>query len=208
MISVVLADDHDIYRYGLSMLLHDDERFTLVGEAKDGDEALALIHLHKPDVVVLDLSKTGLSGIEITAQLNAERLATSSIILTMANDATSARRSIDAGAKGVVHKESAYADIANAIEFVSSGRIYSGMVQKAGDSYTQTSLDALSKRELDILKCVGMGLTSKQVADKLCISPRTVDTHRMRIMQKLDIHNGPGLTKFALESGLVTSSFR
>ena len=207
MISVVIADDHDIYRHGLSMLLHDDERFTLVGEAKDGDEALALIHLHKPDVVVLDLSKAGMSGIEITAQLNAEKVTTSSIILTMTDDANSARRSMDAGAKGVVHKESAYADIANAIEFVSSGRIYSGMFQKPGDTCAHHGLDLLSRRELDILKCVSQGMTSKQVGDKLCISPRTVDTHRMRIMQKLDIHNGSGLTKFALESGLVSASF-
>lgn len=203
MISVVIADDHDIYRHGLSMLLHGDDRFCLVGEARNGDEALSLIQQHKPDVALLDLSMPGPSGIEITTRISAENISTSSIILTLHDDPDSTKRSMDAGARGILNKESAYAELASAIEFVSSGRIYSGTFQHAENTYTHAGMELLSKRERDILRCVAQGMTSKQVGDKLCISHRTVDTHRMRIMQKLGIHNGPGLTKFALENGLI-----
>jgi len=119
------------------------------------------------------------------------------------DDINSAKLSMAAGAKGVVSKEVAYADLAKAMEFVSSGRIFTGMAQPAGHPCSSAGIELLSKREIDILQLVGKGLTSKQIGEKLFISHRTVDTHRMRIMQKLDIHNGPGLTKFAMENGLV-----
>lgn len=199
MISVLIADDHDIYRHGLSMLLHSDERFIVVGQAKDGNEALAMIQQHAPDVAVLDLSMPGAGAIEIVAQLEAEKICTNSIIVTTHGNADCLKRSLDAGAKGFLPKDASYRQLTEAIELVYSGKVCTGVIPPPAGIVLPAATDLLSRRERDILRCVGEGLTSKMIGDKLCISHRTVDSHRMNIMQKLSIHNASGLVKFALE---------
>ena len=203
-IAVFVADGHGMFCQGLVRMLQDDPRFLPVGSNTQGTEALEAIRALKPDVAILSLTLAGLDGIEITSKLVAEHLATRSIILTVREERYAPQRSFLAGAMACVFKDGRFEDLADIIQRVAAGEsgLRSAGLMAQGH---KPAIDlGLSRRESEVLRMVGRGLTSKQIAECLFISARTVDSHRLTIMRKLGIQNGPSLVKFAFEHGLDT----
>ena len=206
MIKVIIADDHIILRQGLLKLLQSAEDITIAGEAGDGREALRLIEQKKPDVAILDISMPGLSGIDVIDEMQRRRIETKVVFLTMHNDLLTARKALHS-ASGYVLKDNAFEDLIYAIRAVSSGGkfispsisdkiLMSGKVSENGNRI-------LTAREREILGLIASGMTNKKIADKLSISVKTVETHRTRILHKLDIHTTADLVRQALKMGLL-----
>ena len=202
MIRIIIADDHQIFRQGMKRLLNDDGRFQLLGEARNGSEALTLIEELKPDVAVLDLAMPRPDGIEVIRQVAAGKYATKCIILTMKEELYAVKRALAAGARGYLLKEAAYEEIAEAIVEVAAGKLYFGALQDSLQLFTLNGNRNLSAREEEILHYVGRGLTSRQIAEELFISPRTVETHRQNIMEKLGLRSATALANHAREQWL------
>lgn len=203
MISIIIADDHKIFRQGMARLLADDARLDLVGEASNGSEALALIEKLHPQVAVLDLSMPRPDGFEVASKLRAAKSDTRSIILTMREDIDAVRRAIDVGASGYVLKEAAYEEIADAIIKVAAGKLYLGRFQDDPQLFTRPCDGQLTNREVEVLRFVVRGMTSRQIAVELSVSHRTVETHRQNIMEKLNIRSATGLAGYAHAQGLM-----
>jgi len=202
MIRVVLADDHRILREGLKLLLAGNAELVLEGEAGDGVEALRLITELRPDVAILDQSMPGLKGIDVIEQVVAAELPTRCILLTMENQISTVRRALQAGAQGYVLKECAYGQLVAAIVAVNDGQRFLGAFDEDPRLSTEDKT-ALTKREKEVLRAVLRGESSRQIADVLCISVRTVETHRQKIMSKLGVHNSMSLARYAREHNLV-----
>lgn len=202
MITIIIADDHPIFRQGLKRLLADDGRFQLLGEAKNGQEALALIAEHKPDVAVLDLAMPRPDGIEVATLVAADNSGTKCIILTMKEEIYAVKRALAAGVRGYLLKEAAYEEIAEAIVQVASGKLYLVALLDCPQLFNSNGNGALSAREEEILHHVGRGLASRQIAEQLFLSPRTVETHRQNIMAKLGLRSASALANYAREHGL------
>jgi DNA-binding NarL/FixJ family response regulator len=207
MIRVIVADDHIIFRQGLLKLLQSAEGITVAGEAGDGKEALAMIVKESPDIAVLDISMPGLSGIEISKELKARGCATKVVYLTMHNDVLTAKQALISGVSGYILKDDAFEDLLYAIKAVASGRKF--ISPSISDKILHSSplkvveKNILTEREREILKLIASGLTNKKIADKLSISVKTVETHRARILQKLDFHTTAELVKYAIKTGLL-----
>jgi len=207
MIRVIVADDHIIFRQGLLKLLQSAEGITVAGEAGDGKEALAMIVKESPDIAVLDISMPGLSGIEISKELKARGCATKVVYLTMHNDVLTAKQALISGVSGYILKDDAFEDLLYAIKAVASGRKF--ISPSISDKILHSSplkvveKNILTEREREILKLIASGLTNKKIADKLSISVKTVETHRSRILQKLDFHTTAELVKYAIKTGLL-----
>ncbi|MGD8846642.1 MAG: response regulator transcription factor, partial [Desulfobacteraceae bacterium] len=213
-ISVVLADDHAVVRDGLKTLLEIDQNINVVGMSSNGREAVRLITKLRPDVVVMDISMPELNGIEATRQILEQCPDTRVIILSMHATKEHIHRALQAGAKGYLLKESAGAEVVKAVRSVYLGNRY--LVQPVAelliDDYLNGGraekfpdpLDQLSAREREVLQLVVEGNASAKIADTLCLSPKTVETYRSRIMAKLNIKDIPGLVKFAIQNGLIS----
>jgi len=208
MIRVIVADDHIIFRQGLLKLLQSAEGITVAGEAGDGKEALTMILNESPDIAVLDISMPGLSGIEISKELKAKGCATKVVYLTMHNDVLTAKKALTSGGvSGYILKDDAFEDLLYAIKSVSSGGKF--ISPSISDKILQPSppkaveKNILTEREREILKLIASGLTNRKIADKLSISVKTVETHRARILQKLDFHTTAELVKYAIKTGLL-----
>lgn len=210
-IRILLADDHALIRTGMKNLLEGNKEFLVVGEAGDGEEVVVRAQELKPDVVVIDISMPKLNGIEATKILKRSRPETGILVLTMHENAEYAYQILKAGATGYVLKNAGKEEITAAIYAVARGEKYfssrvsefimSEYMRKADERSTDSST-VLTKREQEILALIGQGLNNQQIADRLFISPRTVDTHRTNIMQKLDIHDSANLVRYALERGV------
>ena len=200
--SVYVADGHGMFCQGLVRMFQDDARFQAVGASSHGPEALEAIRALKPDVAILSLTLSGLDGIEITSKLAAEHQATRCVILSVREERYAPQRSFLAGAMGCVFKDGQFEDLADIIQRVAAGE--TGLRSAGPGPAGQKAVAdlGLSRRESEVLRMVGRGLTSKQIAECLFISARTVDSHRLTIMRKLGIQNGPSLVKFAFEHGL------
>lgn len=207
MIKVVIGDDHVIFRQGLLKLLQSAEDIEVMGEAGEGLKILSLIKKEQPAVAILDISMPGPGGLEIAKEIQNEGIETKVILLTMHNDALTAQKAIQSNASGYVLKDDAFEDLLYAIRAVASGRkfispsisekiLHSGRVRENGDRI-------LTEREREILRLIALGLTNKKIAEKLSISVKTVDTHRTRILQKLDVHATADLVRHALKMGLI-----
>ncbi len=213
-ISVFLADDHAVVRDGLRTLLEIEDNINVVGTASNGREAARQITKIKPDVAVMDISMPELNGIDATRQILDACPDTRVIILSMHATKEHIQRALQAGAKGYLLKESAGAEVVKAVRSVVAGNRY--LVQPVAevliDDYlnggpaekSPDPLDQLSAREREILQLVVEGNVSAKIADKLCLSPKTVETYRSRIMAKLNIKDIPGLVKFAIRNGLIS----
>ena len=201
-ISVFVADGHGMFCQGLVRMLKDDGRFAAVGAASQGTQALEAIRALKPDVAVLSLTLAGLDGLDLIGKLEAEHLATRCIILTVQEERYAPQRSFLAGAKGCVFKDGPFEELADIIQRVAAGATGLRSAGPAGLGPKATADLGLSRRENEVLRMVGRGLTSKQIAQGLFISARTVDSHRLTIMRKLGLPNGPSLVKFAFEHDL------
>lgn len=203
-IKVIIADDHEISRIGIRRLLSIAPDIDIIGEAVDGAHALDLSRSKKPDVVLLDVLMPNVSGIEAAQRIKAELKEICVIMLSAAEDEKSIERAMYAGADGYLSKEVTSEELVAAIRTVILGeRVFSRSILnllegKAQDQKTTEPPVTLTKREEEIVTLVAKGLTSQDIAKKLFISPRTVETHRSRIMDKLGVNNAAGLVRFAL----------
>jgi len=210
-IRILLADDHPLVRSGLIKMLEQYKEFIVVGEAGDGEEAVAMTKKLEPDVVVIDLSMPKLSGIEATKIIRRDNPSSKVLVLTMHDNEEYVYQILKSGAGGYMLKSTGKDDLAVAIRAVAHGeRFFSPRVseimvdaylRKAGTREDVPVSDddiPLTKREKEILFYIADGLNNSQIAEKLFISARTVDTHRTNIMQKLDIHDAGNLVRYAL----------
>jgi DNA-binding NarL/FixJ family response regulator len=209
-LAVVIADDHPLFRKGLRQSIEEDGSFVVVGESGDGDRALQLIEEKKPDLAVLDIDMPKKKGLEIARIIQERRLFVAVLILTVYKEEDIFDAAMDAGVRGYVLKETAAVDIIEAMKVVAQGRYY---VSPTLSTYLATrsnrakellqkrpSLADLTTTEKRILRLVALSKTSKEIADELGISYRTVETHRTNIATKLNIHGTHSLLKFALEN--------
>lgn len=210
-IRILLADDHPLVRSGLIKLLEPYKEFIVVGEASDGEEAIAMTKKLEPDIVIIDLSMPKLSGVEATKIIQKNNPSTKVLVLTMHDSEEYVYQILKSGAGGYVLKNSGKDELAAAIRAVAKGekffspRVSEIMVEaylRKANIWEETPLDdkdvPLTKREKEILFYIADGLSNVQIAEKLFISPRTVDTHRTNIMQKLNIHDAGNLVRYAL----------
>jgi DNA-binding NarL/FixJ family response regulator len=209
-IKVLLADDHSILRDGVAALLEAQEGITVVAHAQDGREAVRKAAVHKPDVAVMDIVMPELDGIEATRELQRLSPTTRVVILSMYSTTEHIFRALQAGAKGYLLKESAGAELVAAVRSVHAGRRFLSqkITESVVDDYIRQHvptdpLGTLSRREHQILQLVAGGKSTADIATSLFLSPKTVDTYRSRLMQKLGIDNVAGLVKFAIACGLT-----
>ncbi|MBV9760528.1 MAG: response regulator transcription factor [Acidobacteriaceae bacterium] len=213
-IRIVLADDHTIMRHGLRLVLERQPEFSVVGEASDGREAIDVVIRENPDIVVMDIAMPLLNGIEAAKRIHEERLHCAVVILSMHSDEGYILKALKAGARGYLLKDSAESDLIQAIRAVSSGKaFFSPAVSKVlADDYVrqlqrrsvEDPYDLLTARERELLQLVGELKSTKDIANILTISPHTVDTHRQRLMQKLNVHSIPELILYAMRKGLIS----
>jgi DNA-binding NarL/FixJ family response regulator len=207
MIRVVVADDHKIFKQGLMKLLQSAEDVSVIGEAGEGYETVTLIEKTKPDIAILDISLPGLNGFEIAEEIHKEGIETKVIFLTMHTDLFTAQKAILSSASGYILKDNAFEDLLYAIRAVSSGgKFISPLISdKVLNVYAarEHKDDILTARETIILRLIASGLTNKQIADKLSISVKTVDTHRTKIMQKLNARKTADLVRYAVKMGII-----
>jgi two-component system response regulator NreC len=214
-IRVLLADDHALVRSGLIKLLEPHKDIAIVGEAEDGEEAIRFAKQLHPDVVIIDLSMPKVNGIEAAKTLRRDCPETRVLVLTMHENEEYVYQIFRSGAGGYILKNAGRDEIAAAIRAVAKGdRFFSprvseimveGYLRRAEErekSFSSQEIP-LTAREKEILSLIAEGLNNQQIADRLFISPRTVDTHRTNIMQKLDIHDSVKLVRFAIEKGLA-----
>lgn len=212
-IRVLVADDHMIVRTGIRHVLESEPGFEVVGEAADGTEALALTAELHPDVVVLDISMPGVSGLELATQLRSAGGGARVLILSMHDNAEYVLESVRAGAHGYLLKDTAATELRTAIRAVCQGESYfsppvasrlSAAVRGEHDPQP-AGLDQLTGREREVLHGIAQGRTNKEIATELGISHRTVETHRESLMRKLQIRTVAELTRFALGAGILRS---
>lgn len=209
-IKVLLADDHSILRDGLAALLETQDGINIVGHARDGREAVRKAMELKPDVAIMDIVMPELDGIEATRLIAKSLPLTRVVILSMYSTTEHIFRALQAGAKGYLLKESAGAELVTAVRSVHAGRRFLSqkITESVVDDYVREHvatdpLSTLSARERQILQLVAEGRSSADIARLLSLSPKTVDTYRSRLMQKLDIDNFAALVKFAIACGLT-----
>ena len=207
-IRILLADDHAVVRQGFRAMLAQQPDISIVGEAGNGREVLALAEKTKPDLIVMDVAMPELNGIEATRRLTANMPGLRILALSMHKDSVYVREMLKAGAKGYLLKDSGESDLLDAVRTLARGGEYiSPAVQEALISASRASgtsaLDQLTSREREVLQLIAEGKTNKDVAVVLKISPFTVDAHRGRIMEKLKVHNVNELVRFAVRHGLI-----
>jgi two-component system response regulator NreC len=205
-IRIVIADDHAIVRRGLRQLLEDEDSFEVVAEAEDVESARRYLRGHHPDVLVLDLNMPGEASIEAIPKLRSEFPDTQIVVLTMQNEPAYARSALSAGVLGYVLKESADAELVEAIRSAVAGEQYLNprLGAKVAAEPPPGPPDGLSDRELEILRLIALGFTNAQVAEELFLSVRTVETHRAHIQQKLGLSDRAELVRYALDRKLVS----
>jgi len=209
---VIIADDHAVVRQGIRGVLEEVEGLSVVAEAGDGEEALALTREHEPDVVVLDVTMPGKTGLEVARELRDSGSETRVLVLSMHDDPAYVLEAVRAGADGYVLKDVAPSELRAAVTAVHEGREYFsarvthqlslGLRKEIEQEQRRSRLDSLTAREVEVLRLVAQGLTNREIAEQLGISPRTVETHRERVMAKLRIRTVAGLTRFVVEQGL------
>ncbi|MEZ4736172.1 MAG: response regulator transcription factor [Caldilineaceae bacterium] len=213
-ITVFLADDHGIVRDGVRLLLNAQPDIRVVGEAANGREAVRQVARLRPHIAVLDLAMGELNGVEATRQIRAVCPETQVIILSMYASSEHIYQALNAGARGYVLKEAAADELVNAVRTVQAGqrflnpRVADELVAHYLDNRTllaqESPLAQLTDREREVLQLVVEGKTSGEISELIAISPKTVDTYRSRLMQKLGIKDLPALVKFAIQHGITS----
>ncbi len=216
-VTILLADDHPVVRQGLRLLLEEEADFRVIGETGDGLEVIGSVERLRPDVLVLDLMMPGLSGLEVARQVQLQSTATRVVILSMYTSVPYVAESLAAGAKAYVLKKSTAEELVHAIRQVVAGRQYlsPALSEEAGDIEYRIALhykhagdtldpyETLTRREREVLHLVGEGLTSAEIADRLVISPRTVDMHRRNMARKLGLSGQAALVRYSLQHGII-----
>jgi len=208
VIRVVVADDHAIVRAGLRALLDAAGDVTVVAEAADGRAAVEAVERLRPDVLLLDLSMPGLNGVEALRRVREGAPRTRVLVLSMHAAPEYVRPALRAGALGYLVKGAGLDDLLAALRAVAAGRRFLGpeaerVAARAGADESD-DLDRLTPREREVLQLVAEGRTNREIASALGLSPKTVDAHRTRVMQKLDLHDAQALTRYALRRGLIS----
>jgi two-component system response regulator NreC len=206
-IRIVLADDHVLVRQGLKSLL-EREGFQVVAEASDGQEAVRHVESLKPDIAVMDISMPILNGLNAAREMGRSSPQTKTILLTQHDESQYIREALEAGVKGYVLKNQVSSDLLLAIRQVSRGQVYlspgvSRAVMEVYQSKSEKSKNPLTSRERQVLQLVAEGKSTKDVASLLGISVKTAESHRTRLMQKLDIHETASLVLYAVRHGIV-----
>ena len=212
-IRVVLADDHTVVRAGLKAVLGSAKDIQVIGEAANGRDAVAMVGRLKPEVLVMDLSMEPMDGAAATKQLTADKTATKILILTMHSPDEALIPLLEAGASGFLEKSAADRELVDAVRAVAHGDTYiqasasrilaGGIRKRAEHSDERTKFEKLTDRERDVLKFVASGFTAPEIGEKLFISPKTVDTYKQRIGEKLGLSHRSDYVQFALKLGLL-----
>jgi DNA-binding NarL/FixJ family response regulator len=212
-IGILLADDHQLMRSGIRLMLEREPDLTVVGEASDGREAVALAKTLKPDVVVMDIGMPNLNGIEAALQITRENPDLAVVIVSMHSDESYVLRALKAGARGYLLKDSAEADLIKAVHAVGAGKSFfspvvsklllDDYVRKLKRSGAEDSYDLLTSREREILQLIAEGKSNKDIANLLNLSVYTVESHRSNLMQKLNLRGLPELILYAVRRGLI-----
>jgi DNA-binding NarL/FixJ family response regulator len=206
-IRIVLADDHVLVRQGLKSLL-EREGFQVVAEASDGQEAVRHAEALVPDIAVMDISMPTLNGLNAAREISRSSPKTKTILLTQHDEGQYIREALEAGVKGYVLKNQVASDLLQAIRQVSRGQVYlspgvSSAVMEAYSSKSEKPKNPLTLRERQVLQLIAEGKSTKDVASLLGISVKTAESHRTRLMQKLDIHETASLVRYAVRHGIV-----
>jgi DNA-binding NarL/FixJ family response regulator len=205
---IVIVDDHPLFRKGLEQLIHSDGGFAVCGEAGNASEAMEVIRKLDPDLAIVDLSLPGANGIELIKNIRAEFPKLPILVLSMHDESLYALRALRAGAEGYVMKHEAMANVIRAIDEVFSGRPYlsPAMAAQVITKFAHRPLgdetdvvERLSDRELEILELIGKGTEVRQIAKQLHLSPKTVETHRAHIREKLQLKNAREVARFAVQ---------
>lgn len=213
VIRVLIVDDHAILRSGLRMLLGAQSDMDVVGEAADGAEAARLVGELKPDVVLLDLAMPGTSGLDALRMIKRDTIETRALILSQYDDENYLRRALEAGASGYVLKRAADIELLSAIRAVARGEVYlepmltrlvvNDLFNRSDAGSTAERQPALSEREREVLQLVALGHTNQQIADRLILSVKTVETYKARVMEKLGLRGRAALVRYAMEQGML-----
>ncbi len=211
---ILLADDHKLMRSGLKALIEQQPDLTVVGEADDGRQAVALVAKLKPDLLVMDIGMPNLNGIEAARQIAQAYPETAIVMLSMHSDESYVLRALKAGAKGYLLKDSAEADLIRAVHAVAGGKSFfspavskvllDDYVRKLQRSGAEDAYDLLTPREREILQLIAEGKSNKDVANLLNLSVYTVETHRSNIMEKLNLRGVPELILYAVRKGIIS----
>lgn len=210
MIRIVLADDHGLVRDGLRRIIEETGDMEVVGEARDGHEAIQEVLKTRPDVAVVDLSLPGMDGLEVIGQLHSHAPNLPILTLTMHEEEQYVVRAMSAGASGYVSKRSASEELVRAIRKVHAGGRY--LSESAAEALAMrmtrgreglSPLDGLSDREIQVLRRLASGQTNREIAEAYFISIKTVDTYRSRLLRKLNLRNNAELTRFAIQNRLI-----
>ncbi|RPI74123.1 MAG: DNA-binding response regulator [Desulfobacteraceae bacterium] len=210
---IVIAEDHTILREGLRALLSSHPNLEIVGEARDGQEAIRAVEKHRPDLILIDLSMPRMNGLEALAEIKKQHPETKVVVLTVHKTEEYVLAALKRGANGYVLKDADHAELRLALDQVLTGKRYlsPGISQQVIEGYlegrkqpkTGSAWESLTDREREVLKLIAEGYKNKEIADFLFISLKTVEKHRTNLMNKLDLHNTAALTSLAIEKGLV-----
>lgn len=209
MISVLLTDDHELVRTGIRRLLEDSKQVNIVGEAECGEDSLQLAQSLKPDVILMDVNMPGIGGVETCRRILQRNPKQKIIVLTVHNEQTFPKRLLEIGAKGYLTKECGLDEMIKAIKQVNSGGSYiaSSIAQQLALSLLPGNdlnpIDKLSRREFQVMLMISQGMSNIDISDKLCLSPKTISTYRLRLLEKLDAQNEVDLIRIAVEQGMV-----
>ncbi len=218
-ITILLAEDHDVVRQGLCSLLNTDGHFIVIGEARTGREAITLAHKLRPDVILMDIAMPELNGLEATRQILAANPSAKIAILSAHSDDEYIERLAQAGAVGFLEKQTSAEILSKALHEIAKGHKFlsPSLVKRLRTSpppprdrlgQIQTRTPRLTSREAEVLQLVAEGSANKQIASKLCISIKTVEKHRQQLMDKLNIHDTAGLTRFAISTGVIEGNIK
>jgi two-component system response regulator NreC len=211
---IVIAEDHTILREGLRALLSSSPGLEIVGEAEDGLGAIQCARSVKPDLVLMDLSMPRMNGMDAIREIKNLCPGTKILALTVHKAEEYVLASLQAGADAYVLKDATHSELMVAIKSVLAGKRYlspgvsekviEGYLEGRRESKLRSPWDTLTRREREVLKLIGEGYKNREIADYLCLSVKTVETHRANLMRKLDLHDVSALTRFAIEKGLIT----
>ena len=213
-IRVLMADDHQLMRSGIRLMLEREADLSVVGEAGDGREAVALAKSLRPDVVVMDIGMANLNGIEAAQQMTGDRPEIAVVMLSMHSDESYVLRALKAGARGYLLKDSAEADLIKAVHAVAGGKSFfspavskvllDDYVRKLRRSGTEDAYDLLTPREREVLQLIAEGKSNKDIANLLNLSVYTVESHRANLMEKLNVRGLPELILYAVRKGIIS----
>ena len=214
MIRIVLAENHTIVRKGIFFLLNEQPDMKVVGEASTGYEAISAVESSQPDIVVMDINMPELNGLEATRQIRKSHPSVKVLVLTMYTNEEYVLQLLQAGASGYVVKESIPAELINAIRAIHAGNsflspsisrnVIDGYLRNATEENLTDTFDRLTDREREIMQLLVEGISTKEIANKLSISAKTVGVHRVNLMDKLEVQSMPDLVKYALRKGIIS----